>query len=318
LRNKLSLSDLKKGGVTAQRAFVIIVAVAISEIAVASFSRSVSLLADGVHSISTAAIFLIVWIGLRLSGRSPDGTFHFGYYRIETLGSLIAAFVLAVFGGLIVVESYFAWLGQREIVNAEAAIVVAATSAVIIAVVSWWVERTSEKYGSTALRTGGITGTLDVLSSVAVVVGVVLSRYFGVLHADSIAGILIAGAIFVGAYSIFKEASLVLVDACKCGDVVTAIGDLAKNVKGIKEVHNIRMRRLGPYLVGDLHVVVDNAMLVREADEISTEVTEKIRKEFGKVMEINVIIESDEAHNRHSQKITVTKTEPNSKTGNSK
>jgi cation diffusion facilitator family transporter len=318
LRNKLSLSDLKKGGVTAQRAFVIIVAVAISEIAVASFSRSVSLLADGVHSISTAAIFLIVWIGLRLSGRSPDGTFHFGYYRIETLGSLIAAFVLAVFGGLIVVESYFAWLGQREIVNAEAAIVVAATSAVIIAVVSWWVERTSEKYGSTALRTGGITGTLDVLSSVAVVVGVVLSRYFGVLHADSIAGILIAGAIFVGAYSIFKEASLVLVDACKCGDVVTAIGDLAKNVKGIKEVHNIRMRRLGPYLVGDLHVVVDNAMLVREADEISAEVTEKIRKEFGKVMEINVIIESDEAHNRHSQKITVTKTEPNSKTGNSK
>jgi cation diffusion facilitator family transporter len=312
------LSDLKKGGLTAQRAFVIIVAVAISEIVVASFSRSVSLLADGIHSISTAAIFLIVWIGLRLSGRSPDGTFHFGYYRIETLGSLIAAFVLAVFGGFIVAESYFAWLGQREIVNAEAAIIAATASAVIIALVSWWVERTSEKYGSTALRTGGITGTIDVLSSVAVVVGVVLSRYFGVLHADSIAGILIAGAIFVGAYSIFKEASLVLVDACKCGDVVNAIGDLAKSVKGIKEVHNIRMRRLGPYLVGDLHVVVDNAMLVREADEISAEVSEKIRQEFGKVMEINVIIESDEAHNRHSQKITVTKTDPNSKNGNSK
>jgi cation diffusion facilitator family transporter len=299
---------LKKSGSVAQKAFVIILVVAVSELVVASFSMSVSLLADGIHSISTAVIFFIVWLGLRLSGRSPDGTFHFGYYRIETLGSLIAAFVLAVFGGFIVVESYFAWLGQREIVNGTAAIITASAAAIIIAVVSWWIERTSESYGSTALRTGGLTGSIDVLSSIAVVVGVVLSQYFGILHADSIAGILIAGAIFAGAYSIFKEASLVLVDACRCGDVVTAIGDMAKSVKGIKEVHSVRMRRLGPYLVGDLHVVVDNDMLVREADEISAEVDEKIRKEFGKVMEVNVIIESDLAHDRHSQKLTVKKT----------
>jgi cobalt-zinc-cadmium efflux system protein len=210
----LSSSNLKKGSLIAQKAFLITLAVGVSEIVVASLATSVALLADGIHSVAGSMIFLIVWVGLNLSGRSPDGTFHFGYYRVEALGSFIAAFVLSIFGGFILFESYRAWLGQRVIVHPEAAILLASIVAVILGLVSLKISRASSEIGSTALRTGGLTGVIDVLSSIAVVIGVVLSKYFGILHADSIAGILIAAAIFVGAYSIFKEASLVLVDAC--------------------------------------------------------------------------------------------------------
>jgi cation diffusion facilitator family transporter len=303
----MSSSNLKKSATIAQQAFCIMLAVSVSEIIAALLTNSVALLADGVHSISTSLIFFIVWIGLRLSGRSPDGTFHFGYYRVETLGSLIVAFVLAVFGGLILVESYMAWVQQRVITGAAVAIVVALASAVTTALTSFWVGRASRKYSSSALETGGVTGWIDVLSSVAVVIGVFLSTYLGILHADSIAGILITGAIFVAAYWIFKEASLVLVDACKCGDTINAIGEMAKTVKGIKEVHSIRMRRSGPYMSGDMHVVVDSNMPVKEADEIATKVEETITKEFGKIIDIKVRIESDIAHDHHSQEFIVKK-----------
>jgi divalent metal cation (Fe/Co/Zn/Cd) transporter len=119
--------------------------------------------------------------------------------------------------------------------------------------------------------------------------------------------ILIAGAIFVGAYSIFKESSLVLVDACNCGDFVGAIGEMAKSVKGVKEVHSIRVRRLGPYMTGDMHVVVSSEMLVREADQIATDIEEKIKQTFEKVLDFKIRIESDEAHDRHSQELTIKK-----------
>jgi len=281
------------------------VAIGISEIIVSSFSISVSLLADGIHSIATASIFLVVWVGLRLSGRSPDGTFHFGYYRVQTLGSLIAAFMLTVFGGFVLFESYNAWAEQRVIANAEAAIAIASIASIVALLVTLWIRRAAKKYGSTALRTGGLIGVIDVFSSIAVVVGVFLSKYFGIIHADSIAGVLIAAAIFVGAYSIFRESSLVLVDATECGDIVDAIGGIAKSVKGVKEVHSIRMRQLGPYVVGDLHIVVDSNMLVLEADDIATKMEEKIRKEFGKILEITVRIESDKAHDRHSKEFII-------------
>jgi cation diffusion facilitator family transporter len=308
----LSSSDLRKGGAVAKKAFIAIAAVGIAEVIAGNLTASVALLADGVHSVSTSVIFLVVWIGISLSGRSPDGTFHFGYYRIQTLGSLVAAFILSVFGGLILVESYQAWLEQRAIVNAVSAIVVASAAVTITLITSFFVERGSKKYSSAALKAGGLTGWLDVLSSVAVVISVILASYFGIFHADSIAGVLIAGAIFVASYSIFKEASLVLVDACKCGDTVEAIGDLARTVKGIKEVHSIRVRQVGPYLVGDMHIVVASDILVKEADEIATNVEQKIKEEFGRVIDIKVRIESDEAHNRHARDFDVKSEEPNS------
>jgi cation diffusion facilitator family transporter len=303
----LSLRDLKKGAVIAQKAFLIVLAVGVAEVIVASFATSIALLADGIQSIATSLIFLIVWIGIRLSGRSPDGTFHFGYYRVESLGSLIAAFVLAVFGGFIIFEAYNAWVAQRAVTNAETAMLVASAAAVAVLAVSAWTNRASKKLGSTALRVGGLSGTIDVLASVAVLIGVALSRYLEILHADSIAGILIAGAIFVGAYSIFKESSLVLVDACSCGDLVGAIGEMAKSVKGVKEVHSIRMRKLGPYMTGDMHVVVSSEMLVRDADQIATEVEEKIKQMFDKVLDFKIRIESDESHDKHSKELTIKK-----------
>jgi cation diffusion facilitator family transporter len=303
----LSEHDLKKGAKTVQIAFLVVLAVGCAEVIAAPFVTSVALLADGVQSIATALIFLIIWIGIRLSGRSPDGTFHFGYYRVEALGSLVAAFLLVGFGGFILFEAYNAWIAERIVVNAEIAISVASVSAAMVLAVSAWIDRTSRKLGSTALRVGGFSGVLDVLASVAVLVGVALSSYFGILHADSIAGILISGAVFVGAYSIFKESSLVLVDACGCGDVVGAIGELAKSVKGVKEVHSIRVRKLGPYMTGDMHVVVSSEMLVREADQIATEVEAKIKQMFDKVLDFKIRIESDEAHNRHSQELTIKK-----------
>jgi cation diffusion facilitator family transporter len=298
---------MKKGTVIAQTAFLIILAVGVAELIAASFATSIALLADGIQSIATSLIFLIVWIGIRLSGRSPDGTFHFGYYRIEALGSLIAAFILAVFGGLIIFQAYNAWIAQSSVTNAETAMLVASAAAIAVLAVSAWTNRAAKKLGSTALRVGGLSGTLDVLASVAVLIGVALSRYLEILHADSIAGILIAGSIFVGAYSIFKESSLVLVDACNCGDLVGAIGEMAKSVKGVKEVHSIRMRKLGPYMTGDMHVVVSSEMLVRQADQIATEVEEKIKQMFDKVLDFKIRIESDEAHDKHSKEFTIKK-----------
>jgi len=303
----MSSSNLKTGAIIAQSAFLIVLVVGIVEVIAASFATSTALLADGIQSVATSLIFLIIWIGIRLSGRSPNGTFHFGYYRIESLGSLIAAFVLSVFGGFILFEAYNAWITQREVTNAETALLVASISAVVVLAVSARINRASRKLGSNALKVGGLSGVLDALASVAVLIGVSLSRYLGVLHADSIAGILIAGAIFVSAYSIFKESSLVLVDACSCGDIVGAIGEMARSIKGVKEVHSIRLRQLGPYLTGDMHVVVSSEMLVREADQIATEVEEKIKQMFDKVLDFKIRIESDEAHDKHSQDLTIKK-----------
>ena len=54
-----------------------------------------------------------------------------------------------------------------------------------------------------------------------------------------------------------------------------------------------------------MHVVVSSEMLVREADQVATEVEEKIKQMFDKVLDFKIRIESDEAHDKHAKKLTV-------------
>jgi divalent metal cation (Fe/Co/Zn/Cd) transporter len=95
-------------------------------------------------------------------------------------------------------------------------------------------------------------------------------------------------------YSIIKEASLVLMDACQCPEILTDIEDIARSVKHVKQVHSLRMRKLGPYLIGDIHVVVDADLTVRDSGKIAYEIEERLKKEFDTVIEIKVLIDPDE------------------------
>jgi len=287
-------TELARGGTVAEKSFVILVLVGIVEVLVGILSLSVALIADGAHSFAGALVSLIVWIGLRLSRKAPDGKFHFGYYRVETFSSVVAAFFMTVLGGVILYESYLVLLAPRTIVNAEIAMTVALSAAVIALVLSMFKTRAAKKYASLALKTDAFNSVKDVLTSVTAFLGIAFSRYFNIALTDSVAGVIIAFFVFTVAYSIIKEASLVLMDACQCTEILSDIENVAKSVKHVKEVHSIRMRKLGPYLMGDMHVVVDGNMTVKEADQIATQIEEQVKQEFDEITEIKVRIEPHE------------------------
>ena len=282
---------LAKGGAVAEKSFAVLVLVGIAEVFVGIFSLSLALVADGVQSFADAVVSLIVWIGLRLSGKAPDGKFHFGYYRVENFSSIIAALVLTVSGGLILYESYQGLLFPRVIINAEIAMATALLAAAVAGAILFFKVRAARRYDSLALKADAFNSTKDVLTSLTAFVGIVLSKYLNIRVTDSIAGIIIALFVFTVAYSVIKESSLILMDACQCSDILSDIKNIVKNVKNVKEVHDIRMRKLGPYLVGDMHVVVDGDMTVREADQIAIQIEEQVKKEFDEVAEIRVKIE---------------------------
>ncbi len=288
---RLQSTGLAKGGAVAEKSFVVLVLVGVIEVSIGIMSLSLALIADGLQSFADAAVSLIVWVGLRLSGKAPDGKFHFGYYRVENFSSIIAAFVLAISGAVILYESYQGLLYPKEIVSAEIAIVTALLATVIAGIILFFKARAAREYDSLALKADAFNSTKDVLTSATAFIGIVLGKYLNIRVADSIAGIIIAFFVFSVAYSVVKESSLVLMDACQCSDMLLDIENTAKNVKHVKGVHDIRMRKLGPRLVGDMHIVVDGNMPVREADQIATQIEEQVKKEFDDVTEIKIRIE---------------------------
>jgi len=299
----LQRAELAKGGAVAARSFAVLVFVGIMEVVAGVFSASVALIADGTHSFADAAVSLIVWVGLRLSRKAPDGKFHFGYYRVETFSSIVAAIFMSILGVVILYESYQVLLYARQIVNAEIAMIVALLAASIAMIMSMYKRREAKRFDSLALKTDAFNSVKDFLTSITAFVGVAVSRYLGLIQTDSIAGIIIAFFIFSVSYYIIKEASLVLMDACSCPEIVSDIENIAESITHVIRVHSIRLRKLGPYVVGDMHVEVDGKMTVDEAYNITAQIEEKVKQEFDEVAEIKVKIEPVKTQREQNERL---------------
>jgi cation diffusion facilitator family transporter len=291
---RLKSNTFVQGGKVAKKSFTIQLMVGIVEVFMGIFTLSVALIADGIQSFADAGVSLIVWIGLRVSRRAPDGKFHFGYYRVETFSSIIAALFMASLGVVVLYESYQEFIKPTVIANPELALVVALLATAVSSILLIYKRRASKKYASLALKTDASNSIKDVLTSITAFIGIALARYFNIIQADAIAGIIISIFVFTMVYAIMKEASLVLMDACQCTEILTEIENIAKSVKLVKQVHSLRMRKMGPYMIGDLHVVVDADLTVRDSGKIAYEIEERVKKEFNEVIEIKVRIDPDE------------------------
>ncbi len=292
--HRLKSNTFVQGGKVARKSFLIQLMVGISEVFMGIFTLSVALIADGIQSFADAGVSLIVWIGLRISRRAPDGKFHFGYYRVETFSSIIAALFMATLGVVVLYESYQEFIKPTAIANAELAMVVALLATAVSSVLLIYKRRAAKKYASLALKTDASNSIKDVLTSITAFIGIALARYFNIIQSDAIAGVIISLFVFTMVYTIMKEASLVLMDACQCPEILTDIENIARSVKLVKQVHSLRMRKIGPYLIGDLHVVVDADLTVRDSGKIAYEIEERVKREFDEVIEIKLRIDPDE------------------------
>jgi cation diffusion facilitator family transporter len=285
------MANLVQGGKVAKRSFFVQLMVGLSELVMGIFTLSIALIADGIQSFADAGVSLMVWIGLRISRKAPDKRFHFGYHRVETLSSMAAALFMATIGGITLYESYREFLSPTVVADPQLALVVALAAAFVSSVLLVYKRKAARKYGSLALKTDASNSIKDVLTSITAFVGILLSSYFNIIQMDAIAGIIISLFVFTMVYPTLKEASLVLLDSYHSPETIAAIESIANSIKQVRQVHSIRMRKLGSYLIGDMHVVLSKDITVEEAHDIASQIENRTIKEFDEIIEMNVIIE---------------------------
>jgi cation diffusion facilitator family transporter len=204
---------------------------------------------------------------------------------------MLGALIIVVVGLLVMYESYTKLFIVRELKYGNIAIGTALIAMIISTVMLVYKIKMTRSLELLSMKTEVVNSATDSLSSISAFLGITLADKLGIIQFDSIVGIVIGIFVLVSSYVIIKESSLVLMDACQCSEILTDIENISKSVKHVNGVHDIRMRKLGSYLIGDMHVVVDADMSVREADQIATQIEERLTQEFDEVIEIKVRIE---------------------------
>ncbi len=238
-----------------------------------TISRSVALIANGIDCIGDGFVSGIVWIGLKYLRKPADHRFHFGYYKIENLASIIAAVVMLVLAGYIFYRSHQQLMNPQRIVFPVLGAVVAFIAAVIALGfgILKILNAKKTKYGSVKLDAINTIkdGTTSFLTVAALILG-----FYGFLLADAIIGFIIAGIIVTIGFAAIKESSYMLIDACD-GDCVAyglLIKNLAERINGVNSARLIRLRRAGPVIQGELEITVSGEMSVQELYDIKKKI----------------------------------------------
>lgn len=253
-------------------------------------SGSIALIADSVHSFSDIVASLAVFIGLRLSQRKPDEMFPYGYYKIESFVSLIVSAIIIVTGIEIALESFNAFTNPTPIEMPLISLSVAAFSAVISFLLARYKEKVGRDIDSQALINDGKHSFIDIFSSLIVFVGI-SSSYLGFLSIEGISGILVAFLIVYMGLKLAKDDVLVLLDASMDPEKLNEIKLIAKGVEGVENVHDVKVRRSGPFVFAELHLETEKGLSVREASDITEKVKRTVKDEIRNLDTLTVQIE---------------------------
>ena len=256
------------------------------EIAAGGLTGSIGLTADGIDSMSDALVSFLVWLGLKISRRSADERFHFGYYKIESFVAFVGGVALVVIAGAIFYRSFLVLLDPKPISLPVLALAVLLVAGTVSLYRAFQMRKIARKYSILSLKLDANNGIKDGAASFLVFF-TVLASALGFHQMDAVGGMAVAVFILLVSYVVIKESSLVLLDAYHNPELVEEIRRVVEGETGVR-VKDILLRAAGPYIQSEIHIEVQGSMTVDQLDRIKTNIEEGVRQKFDGVRRVVV------------------------------
>jgi cation diffusion facilitator family transporter len=243
-------------------------------------SQVLSVFAEAVHSSLDASnnVFAL-WIA-RVAARGPDEDHPYGHHKFETLGALALVGFLSITVFELVQRSIVRLTTDTppEIRATPLALWVMSTSMVVGFAVAGWEARRGRALGSDILLADAAHTRADVLTSAAVLAGLMAIRA-GYAEADPWITIAVAVIIARTGWSILRETVPVLVDE-RAVDA-DRIRRVAEAVPEVNSAYGIRSRGRPGDMFAELTISVAAQLDVRRSHEIADEVERRVGGELG-------------------------------------
>lgn len=202
------------------------------------FSNSVSLLADAVHNLSDVVGLGLVWFGYVMAKRQATYKFTYGFKNATIIAAFINSLILIIAVGNLIWESSMRILFPPE-VNPITVMWVASVGVVINGITAFLFMQGKEK--DIGILSVYLNFTLDVLLSLAVVIGGFFIYWKNWLIVDPILGIMIGFTIIVSLWKLFKESFALFFNAVpKDIEIRNIIADI-KNIQEIISYHDLHI-----------------------------------------------------------------------------
>lgn len=260
------------------------------KIAVGLASHSVAVVSDGFESAGDSLASVLVLVGLFVAAKPADEDHPYGHGRFETLTGLGIGILLTMVGTGICLRSF----EQRNETHTVAAYAIwpLLGSMVVKGIFSLVKRRVGKQSGSSALEADSWHDAVDIVSSFAALVGVMVAlMYPGLTAADHYSGVAVGLIVIFMGIQVIRETTLQLMDTMPEAAQLELIRAAAMSVPGARGVEKCYARKTGLRYHVDLHLEVDPEMTVHDSHEIAGAVRRAIKKNVAWVEDVLVHVE---------------------------
>jgi cation diffusion facilitator family transporter len=247
---------------------------------------SLGILAEAAHSGLDLVAAFVTYLAVRVSDRPADYDHPYGHGKIENFSALVETVLLFITCAWIIYEAVKRiFFRAVEIHPSFWAFLVMAVSIAVDITRSRMLYKAARKYHSQALEADALHFSTDIWSSTVVICGLILvwlgqNVFPGKAHllqkADAIAAFGVAFIVIFVSYRLGKRTIDVLLDRAPDG-LPQKITDAAKEVEGVMNVAQVRMRRSGPSFFVDMTVEVDRNLSFERTHAIAEAVEGRVQ-----------------------------------------
>jgi cation diffusion facilitator family transporter len=249
--------------------------------------NSLSLIADGVHTLSDMVSSCVVLLGFRIAGKPADKEHPFGHGRAEYVATLIIAIMLGVVG-FEFIKSAVGRLMEPVAVPAGLGILI---TIVLTIVAKAWLGQFSLDLGrrieSPTLKADAWHHRSDAISSVLVLAAVGGSA-LGYPALDGVGGILVGAYLIWSGLAIAREVIDPLMGAPPSPELIKRIRELCRTREHAVDAHDITVHNYGHHMFMTMHVEVSDQLSTGEAHDIAEDVADLMLQELGAYATVHI------------------------------
>jgi cation diffusion facilitator family transporter len=234
------------------------------------FGHSQALIADAVHSVSDLFTDIIVLLGLKIGEKAPDEEHHFGHARIETLASAVVGLSLIATAIYLGIEASLNIYRHTDYHPNKLALIGAGVSIVLKEALYHYTVRVGRRIKSQLIVSNAWHHRSDSLSSIAVFIGVTGALIKPSWHIlDAFAALLVSFFIVKVGLEILGKSLREFTDTAPSPEIIDTISHCTKNVEGVLDTHDLKVRTSGGFYQMETHIVVDGQLTVTEGHRIA-------------------------------------------------
>ncbi len=248
---------LKEGEKAAGEGIIHLVILGLIKLIVGLLTGLTVVIADAIRNFAETLGVFASYLGLKISRKSADIHFEYGYHKLETLAALVISIGIIIVGVLILQASIEAFYNPQEGKDRVFALTITIIAIVHSISLSKKFMKAGKKVNSLSLITSAKGKRMDVISGIAVLISIA-ANYKNIPYVEGIVSSLISIFIIKEGVLSAKESLFFLLDYWDDPKLVKKIKAIFRKEKElIISVKRLRLRRAGNFIFGEAFVEIN-------------------------------------------------------------